>query len=381
MRIALFTDTFAPQVNGVAKTLGRLVNYFEKENIPHEIFVPEQVDDNSLFSGNVHGFTSLPFLLYPECRIALPNILKIRNRLQTLQPDLIHLATPFNVGLCGLHYATKYHVPYVASYHTHFDQYLDYYKLGFMLPWIWKYQHWFHRNAKKIFVPSNETKNHLEEKGFKELELWPRGVDCHIFNPHRNKRDFKERYHITKKYTLLYVGRVAPEKDLHILSEMVENLSSELKKEVQWVVVGEGPMLSELKQKHKQDICFTGYLDGEELADAYTAADLFVFPSSSETFGNVVLEALASGTPAIVANSGGVKEIVIDGVTGILCSPNDTASFIEGVERMLLSHSLRRSMSLKSRSYSKKQSWDKIFSNLLFQYEKVTTEHKLTQLV
>ncbi|ADU31566.1 glycosyltransferase family 4 protein [Evansella cellulosilytica] len=376
MRIALFSDTFTPQVNGVSKTMNRLVHYLGKEKIDYDIFVPELNDDESLFNGNVHRFASLPFILYPECRIALPNVLTIRQRLHALQPELIHIATPFNMGLCGLHYSNKYHVPFVASYHTHFDHYLHYYKLGFMLPWIWKYQQWFHRDAKRVFVPSKETMSHLEKKGFQHLSLWQRGVDCDLFHPNYDPKYFRQKYSINKKYILLYVGRLAPEKDLHILSEVISNMPSHQKELIQWVFVGEGPMKDELKEKHRDDVIFTGYLDGEELASAYSSADLFVFPSTSETFGNVVLESLASGTPAIVSNSGGVKEIVTNGETGMICPGKKADAFLKSITTILFTQDLNKKMSLKARAYAKTQSWNHIFSNLVSEYEQVIYENE-----
>ncbi|MBM7096346.1 glycosyltransferase family 1 protein [Bacillus sp. H-16] len=380
MKIALFTDTFTPQVNGVAKTLQLLVHYFERHQIQHEVFVPESVKKEPLFNGNIHRFASLPFFLYPECRLAFPNLITINQQLHAFSPDLIHIATPFNMGLCGLRYARKNAVPFVASYHTHFDYYLDYYKLGFVMPWIWRYQLWFHEDAKKIFVPSRETRNHLQRKGFEHLELWPRGVDCDRFTPDKNTGSFRERFKITKKNILLYVGRVAPEKDVDVLSQMIDQMNPLLKSDTQWVVVGEGPMLDEMKKRHPDDILFTGYLDGDSLAEAYATADLFVFPSSSETFGNVVLESLASGTPAIVAKAGGVQEIVQHNVTGCICEVKNVRSFSEATEQLLLSPATRRLMGVRARAYARSQSWDGIFSNLVAHYEEATyrkTKQKL----
>ncbi|TMW71803.1 glycosyltransferase family 4 protein [Alteribacter natronophilus] len=369
MRIALFTDTFTPQVNGVAKTLQRLVTYMENQSIEHEVFVPDTVHEEPLFKTNVHRFASLPFFLYPECRLAFPNLLTVRQQLHKFRPTLLHVATPFNMGLCGLRYARKYNVPFVASYHTHFDSYLKYYNLGFAMPWIWKYQRWFHEGAEKIFVPSLETRKHLLHRGFKHLELWPRGVDCDHFSPARNDGTFRQKYAIGKKHILLYAGRVAPEKDISVLSKVIETMNPFLKQNTQWVITGDGPVLQDMKDRHGDSVLFTGYLDGTDLAQAYAAADLFVFPSSTETFGNVVLEALASGTPAVVARSGGVQEIVTDGVTGKMCEPASAESFGTAVETLLSSAPTRRLMGARARSYARTQSWSKIFSDLIAGYE------------
>ncbi|SDZ29850.1 Glycosyltransferase involved in cell wall bisynthesis [Evansella caseinilytica] len=375
MKIALFTDTFVPQVNGVARTLSRLVRYFDSHNIQYKIFAPEYVDDKDVYSEHIHYFTSFRFSPYPECRLAIPNVVKIRQQLQLFSPDLIHIATPFNIGLCGLHYSLKYHVPFVASYHTNFDQYLHHYGLSFMSNWIWQYHHWFYRHCKRIYAPSRPTKRHLEEKGFQDVEIWSRGVDCDLFSPGKNTASFREKYNLRKKYLFLYTGRVAPEKDIHVFSQLVERLPSPIKEQTQWVVVGDGPALPALKAKHGDSVCFTGYLDGDELAAVYAAADLLIFPSSTETFGNVVLESLASGTPAVVADKGGVIDIVEDQKTGFICKEKDAASFLKAIEEYVsASGAAKNSLQKNCRRYALQHSWNSIFSNLIADYEKVIHE-------
>ena len=148
MRIAIFSDTYVPEVNGVAKTLSKYTHYLEERGIEYQLFIPKS---QSLVPAvpHVQRFKSLPFILYPDCRLALPNPVYIKQTLQEFRPDLIHIATPFNLGLQGLHYGKKLQIPMVASYHTHFDDYLNYYHLQFMKNWIWKYMEWFHRQWRK----------------------------------------------------------------------------------------------------------------------------------------------------------------------------------------------------------------------------------------
>jgi glycosyltransferase involved in cell wall biosynthesis len=153
MKIAIFTDTFYPDINGVARTLKRLTSYFEEKNIAFKIFAPDS-QSHEYSSTNIHFFKSRSFFLYPECRLAFPNLLDIKSALQNFSPDLIHVATPFNIGLCGVYYAKKLNIPLVGSYHTNFDDYLHYYDLQFLSKIHWKYMHWFHRTCRKLFVPS-----------------------------------------------------------------------------------------------------------------------------------------------------------------------------------------------------------------------------------
>lgn len=371
MRIALFSDTYHPQVNGVALTLKRLVRHLEHRQVAHRVFVPKAVNEN-LFESNIHSFSSIPFFLYPECRIALPNYLSIRGELDRFRPELIHIASPFNMGLCGLHYARKRGIPHVASYHTHFDRYLDYYRLKFAVPLLWRYMRWFHESCAATFAPSAETRAQLLEQDIRKVELWQRGVDCHLFHPDKRNGSIRERYGIRERYLFLYVGRFAPEKDIDILADIMNSLPDALRGQVRWLLVGDGPAMPDLRQKAPENATFTGYLSGEALAAAYAAADLFVFPSSTETFGNVVLEAFASGLPVVGAKAGGVKDLIEDGKTGWLCPPRDSEAFARTIGRIVQSPAALRAAGAAARMYALSQSWDAIFDGLLDRYAQLS---------
>ncbi|WP_243291154.1 glycosyltransferase family 1 protein [Bacillus sp. FJAT-47783] len=376
MKVAIFTDTFYPDVNGVARTLKRFTDHLEKRGHEYRVFAPESTNDH-LFSNNIRRFTSLPFFLYPECRLALPNMLQIKAELIRFQPDLIHIATPFNVGLCGLHYAKKLNIPLVGSYHTDFDQYLEYYDLQLFSKLLWKYMHWFHRPFEKIFVPSHFTMEQLTKHGFTNLHIWARGVDCQMFHPYFDKLEIRTKYNLKEKYILSYVGRIAPEKDIETLITIANNLPEHVKQNVHWLIVGEGPSLEEMKQKAPTNSTFTGFLKGEELAKVYATSDLFVFPSPTETFGNVVLEAMASGTPTIGANSGGVKNIIQHYKTGSLCEMKQANQFIEEIAYLLSNDSKRIEMGHEARSYALSQTWDSILDGLINEYKTVINYKKV----
>ena len=375
MKIAFFTDTFYPEINGVAKTLKRLTDYLEEQNIEVKVFAPSAIN-NEYASTNIQRFKSLPFFLYPECRLAFPNVFHIKTELQKFSPDLIHVATPFNMGLCGVYYAKKLNIPLVGSYHTDFNYYLQYYDLDFLSKYLWKYMNWFHRPFKKTFVPTNETLEQLKREGFMNLEIWPRGVDASLYHPYYDKLTVRQKYGIRKKYLLLYVGRLAPEKDVGKLLEIAKLLPNEINEQVQWLIVGDGPMRTQLQNHAQPNMLFTGFLKGEELAELYSTAELFVFPSPTETFGNVVLESLASGTPVIGTNSGGVKNIIQNNTTGYLCKMGDAQDFANSITYLLNKHSLRRQMGFEGRHYALSQKWDKIFDELLFHYADVIDEPK-----
>jgi len=370
MKIAIFTDTFVPDVNGVAKTLKRYTEFLLKNNIEYRVFAPKVTKEN-VYSEQILSFKSLPFLLYPECRIALPNLLLIKEELESFKPDIIHVATPFNMGLAGLHFAKKLDIPIVGSYHTDFDKYLEHYNLEFLTVLLWKYLNWFHRPLKRIFVPSLDTKERLEKYQFANLSIWPRGIDGTILHRDYDRELIRAKYNIKEKYLLLYVGRIASEKDIMLLPEIAEQLPTEIQENVHWLVVGDGPLRENLEEAAPHNMTLPGFIEGNDLAGIYAAADLFVFPSASETFGNVVLESMACGTPVIGANAGGVRTIIREGETGLLCEEKNPAGFAEAIVTLLNNKRWREEMSVAGFNYAQAQSWDVIFDNLISEYEEV----------
>ncbi|WP_413303495.1 glycosyltransferase family 1 protein [Bacillus sp. 1P10SD] len=370
MKIAIFTDTFFPDMNGVARTLKRFTNYLDDYNLTYKIFAPE--NSTSQYGGNqIHRLKSLPFFLYPECRLAIPSLFDLSSKLQDFSPDVIHVATPFSIGLCGVYLAKKYKIPLVGSYHTNFDEYLKYYNLSFLTKILWKYMHWFHSPCQKLFVPSVDTYQQLKQQGFRNLELWPRGVDCQLFHPNHEQEKVQKLYCPSEKFLLTFVGRLAPEKDIQTLLTVARNMPGAINEKLQWLIIGDGPLRDELEAQAPNNMTFTGYLDGQSLAEIYSASDLFVFPSPTETFGNVVLEALASGTPVIGANAGGVKNIIKSGQTGYLCTPGNVEEFTSATLRLLNNAALRKQMAIAGRMYALTQRWDEIFKNLICHYTDV----------
>lgn len=368
MRLALFTDTYVPDTNGVAGTLHRLSNQLNRKGIEHLLLTPQSVIEGN-HAAPARSVTNIPFFLYPECRIALPNRRSIHQELKAFQPDLLHIATPFNMGLLGLRYALKHQLPHVISYHTHFDRYLEYYRLNSIIPLYWKYIQWFHRACDSTLAPSQETLNSLQSKGIQRLKLWSRGIDCSLYSPDKRSSDIRTRYNITAPLTLLYVGRIAPEKDIATLTLAMQQLPEHMQSRVHWIIVGDGPLLPKMRTQSPPNVTFTGYLHGEELAVMYASADLFVFPSSTETFGNVVLEAMASGLPVLAANGGGVKDLVAHHRSGVLVEPGRADALIREICLWGDHMEQLRHMGIEGRKLAEKRSWDHIFDGLIGDYE------------
>lgn len=237
MKIAIFTDTFSPQINGVTKNLDRLLNYFSAAGIEYRVFAPEtEPKIDNIHEKNVHRMKSLNFFLYPELKFSLPNYLKIKSKLLKFNPDLIHLITPFNIGLTGLYAARQNNTPIVASYHTNFDQYLDYYNINFLEKAAWKYLRWFHDQPLRNYCPSEETKNELAKKDFINLDIWGRGIDAELFSPEHRDQKFIQQHNLEEKISILYVGRIAREKNLSLLMDSFKKLNKKYKEQIELII-------------------------------------------------------------------------------------------------------------------------------------------------
>lgn len=371
LRVALFTDTYLPEVNGAARALGRWVDYLQSNGIPCKVFAPSVPGaDAEAERGQVERFAGVRFPLYPDVRLAVPNVRRAERILREFRPTIVHVATTFGMGLAGRRLAGKLNVPLIASYHTFWDQYLANYGFGALVGVQWRIMRWFHEPCVRVLVPSEAAKTHLERHGMQRLGVWSRGVDTGRFRPLpdavRRREALRRLGADPDKFTLLYVGRLAREKSVDMLLTAYELLDESLKERTQLLLAGGGPMFSKLKRICRNpSVRFLGFRQGEELSELYGSADLFVFPSATETFGNVVLEAMASGLPVIGASAGGVGGIVRHEETGWLCAPGDAGAFRDAMARLIADDALRRRMAANALAYARTQTWDSVHAALL----------------
>jgi glycosyltransferase involved in cell wall biosynthesis len=248
-------------------------------------------------------------------------------------------------------------------YHTDFPQYVKCLTQDEMLEQMtWRYMHWFYGQMRKIYVPSEYYRRHLAANGFDAaaLQVLPRGVDMTRFNPAKRDPAFWSRFGLNGAFKILYVGRVSREKNVHLLVDAYQNVRA-TRQDVDLVIVGEGPELTELKQKMATpNIVFTGFLKGEALARAYASADLFVFPSTSDTFGNVVLEAQASGLPAVVSTLGGPAEIVNRNGSGLAVDVRQPAALCEAIHELIQDEPRRREMGRRALQAASAHDWERV---------------------
>ncbi len=289
MKVVIATDAWEPQVNGVVRTLKQTCNYLV--DMGHDVYLISS-----------EGHRTIPCPSYPSIPLAWFPGKKVATDLGRINADAIHIATEGPIGMAARHWCIRNKREFTTSYHTQFPEYL---RLRLPLPisltYLWL--RWFHRQAQKILVPTASMRERLNERGFTNVHIWGRGVDTAIFTP-----DNPQRIDLPKPI-LLNMGRVSVEKNIDdFLHQDIEGSK---------VVVGDGPDLEALKKRYP-NVLFTGAKFGKELASWVAAADVFVFPSKTDTFGLVLLEAMACGVPVAAYPVTGPNDVVIDGVTGIL---------------------------------------------------------------
>jgi glycosyltransferase involved in cell wall biosynthesis len=371
MRLTLVTETFAPQVNGVSRTLGQLVDHLERSGDTVQVVHPDY--GKPAAGPHHHLVRSSPLPFYREVSVPLPPFGPAHRAIDAFGPDLIHVATEATLGLSALRHALRRGVPVVSSFHTNFDQYCDHYRVGWAKGVAWRYLRWFHNRTRETYVPSRATIGDLEARGFERLVLWPRGVDGRLFRPDRPGRaKVRETLGFGPDDLVIgHVSRLAAEKNVMHLAEALMEVGR-ARPDARFLFVGDGPARAELEREMGPNARFVGYQGGEDLADHYAAADLFAFASLTETFGNVVLEALASGLPVVAVRAGGVGEIVRSGETGILVEPSDPPSQLAGALLGLADNpALRREMADSARAYALGQTWVAIMGRLRDRYRAV----------
>jgi glycosyltransferase involved in cell wall biosynthesis len=332
MRIMIATDAWHPQINGVVRSYEHMMELLQKRDIKADVLAPPM-------------FRNFPCPTYPEIRLAALRRNDVDKFVEEKKPDHIHIATEGPIGYQTRSWCLANKMPFTTSYHTRFPEYVRA-RFYFPLSWSYAYQRFFHNAGNGMMVATKSLTEDLTERGFENIMPWTRGVDTERFRPRPGVRHFGEDGPV-----MLYVGRVAIEK----------NIKAFLDVDVpgRKVVVGDGPQLSELQKAYK-DVIFTGPKVGEELAEAYASADLFVFPSKTDTFGIVLLEAISSGLPVAAYPITGPKDVITQHVNG--CLDDDLSTAIRGALKLDKAACRESAMDF---------SWDKSVSMFLENIEKV----------
>lgn len=367
LRVALVTGSYNFIADGVALTLNRLVAYLEKVGV--EVLVVAPVAKTAAFDhvGEVAAAPSAPIPFRADYRLALGLTPALRRRLEAFAPDIIHAATPDLLGYQALAFARARGIPAVASYHTRFETYLKDYGLGLLTDVLTGWIRRFYAGFDEVYAPSQSMIDSMIADGFAQnIALWGRGVDTERFNPRHRSAAFRARLGADDETPVVaFVGRLVREKRLDIVAEVARRLSPI---DHRLVVVGDGPDRPMLERAAPHTF-FTGFLVGEDLATAYASADIFLFPSDTETFGSVTLEAMASGLPTVCADATGSRCLVAPGVTGFLAPPGEAIAFAAHLEALARDQRLRARMGAAARARSLTFSWESDMAGLLARYE------------
>lgn len=369
MRIAFFTETFLPATDGVVTRLKHTIAELLGMGDEMLVIAPKYGEGPGSYEGvPIHRVSSIPFPHYPQIKLAPANP-GVGTALRAFEPDLVHAVNPFVLGHGAPSYCKRLGVPLVASYHTNIAAYADFYGLSMFDRATRWYTRRLHNKADLNLCTSLATLGYLTDEGIERVHLWPQGVDAVRFHPDKFSKDLRVRLtggHPVDRL-LLYVGRLGHEKNVGRLKAVLGELPG-----VRLAIVGDGPARRDLEKVFSGTrTVFTGALQGEELASAYASADAFVFPSTTETLGMAMIEALASGLPVIAARTGATGEVVGDGETGILYDPDSDASLAAAIREVVGDEGLRAWMGRNARVAAEGRSWGSSTRTLRGYYEAV----------
>lgn len=372
MRIALFTEVFLPKIDGVVTRVLRTLDWLAE--LGHEVIIFAPGSPPPSYAGfevvRVRGIGFKPW--YPEITVALPTP-KIAEQLAAFKPDVVHAVNPAWLTAYGVLAAKRRNIPLLASFHTQLTAYTKNLHLSALTPIADKWVSRLHNMADVNLCTSPQMVELAKGIGVERLDLWPKAVDTLTYTPDARSKRMRRR--LTDNHPdaplAVYVGRLSHEKNLDDLVEVVHDLP-----DIRFAFVGSGPAADQLKSLFSgTNTVFTGYLRGNELADAYASADIFCFPSTTETLGFAGLEAMASGVPVIGANAGGIPHLFTDGVEGFLVAPHDAKGFARRVRQLADDPGLRYQMGQAARVEAEKYSWLSATQALVGFYEQAIETH------
>ena len=372
MRIALFTETFLPKIDGIVTRLVRTLEHLH--DLGHEVLVFAPHDPPASYAGHrvvpVPAFSFRPW--YPELFLGLPRP-RLGRELDAFDPDVVHVVNPVILGLWGTMVARQRDLPLLASFHTDITQYAVHLRLSFLGPISRVFLRDVHNQAHVNLCTSQPMVDAARALGIRRVRLWPKAVDTQRYHPSR--RDAAMRARLSDGHPdaplMLYVGRLSHEKRLAWLHEPLRRLSG-----VRLAFVGSGPAEAELRERFADTpTVFMGYMAGDELAAAYASADVFAFPSDTETLGFVAMESMAAGVPAVGARAGGIPDVIRHEENGLLFTPGDVDDLTEQLRRLLFDSALRQRLARAARDDMERWSWRASTEALVGYYAKAREVH------
>lgn len=370
MRVAIITETFLPKVDGIVKVTCLLLDHMSKRGIKALVIAPRYGDSPRYNDVPVRSLPSLSFPLYPEARLGFATLSLYRD-LAAFQPDVAHIFHPVMTGIPSLMMLKWMEVPTVTSFHLDYARLAPQFRLGaldlgFTRPLIDELTKNVFNWSDFSLAPSKLVQRQMRRLGINNVGLWRRGVDANAFHPRFRSSAMREAMTAgdSDSTLLLYVGRLSDEKQIEHIRPTLEALPS-----TRLALVGDGPARAHLERCFADlPVTFMGYLRGERLSQAYASADIFVFPSRLETFGLVVIEAMAAGLPVVAARVGGVGDMVSEGVNGYSFKSGHRTALLEGVRKITRNRENMRWMGQQARAYAEGQSWETIMDEVIEVY-------------
>lgn len=365
MRILFCTDTYPPQVNGVSVVTALSVQGLRERGWEVEVIAPRYPDgEGDVFGAGVShaqvtSIPSMPLPGYRDIRLAAPARGTVRSVVERFRPDIVHSATEFVIGRMGQRAARDRGLVVTTSYHTDFAKYTASYGVPFLRGPVQRWIRRFHAHAARIFTPSEPSRDDLRALGLTDVEVWGRGVDDVLFHPSKRSLSLRQRHSLGNAFTFLHVGRLAPEKGVDVLLEAFRQVEAQLGADrVKFIVAGAGPSLDGLRALAPRNVTFLGNLDRHrELPALYASADAFLFASTTETLGLVVLEAMASGLPVIATAAGGVADNLRDGENGLAFPAMDAVACAAAMTRLVADRPLQQRLRDGARAWAERRTW------------------------
>lgn len=370
LRVSVVTETYPPEVNGVAATISRVVDGLRARGHELQLVRPRQDRSDAAAAGDRFVevlMRGLPIPRYPQLRMGLPARRALLRLWTHQRPDVVHLVTEGPLGWSALQAAQQLRLPVVSDFRTNFHAYSRHYGVAWLRNPIMAYLRKFHNRTACTMVPTEGLRGELRECGFRHVRVVSRGVDTHLFDPARRSAALRQAWGVAAHETVaLYVGRLAPEKNLATLVDAYEAMCA-VNPAMRLLLVGDGPERAALQQRCAQAL-FAGVRRGEDLAAHYASADVFLFPSLTETFGNVLPEAMASGLAVVAYHYAAASQIVCHGESGLLAAFGDAAAFIEAARSLASTPGLVHQLGPHAREAASHLSWDRVVGAIEVEY-------------
>ncbi|MDD3353750.1 glycosyltransferase family 1 protein [Zoogloea sp.] len=370
LRVAVVTETYPPEINGVAMSTGRIVDGLVAAGHRVDLIRPRQAREGGLVRGSEEEGVEemlargIPLPRYANLQLGLPARKLLLRRWSRQRPDVVQVVTEGPLGWSALSAARKLGLPVISEFHTNFHRYSGHYGVGWLKRPIAAYLRKFHNRADLTLVPTNALAAELRRHGIPRVDVVSRGVDTTLFDPARRSDSLRCQWGLgPDDLAVVHVGRIAPEKNLALLEQAFAAIQDRQPR-ARLVMVGSGPALEGLRTRQPAAL-FAGPRSGTDLAEHYASADLFLFPSLTETYGNVVAEALASGLPVVAYRDAAALELITHQVQGWLAEPGDEAAFVAGAVTLADAPALRACQSLAARERVAELAWHSVVEHLV----------------